>query len=106
MDPARRSLRPGKRDGTETPMNMTRREALVLVPLSVGAGLSRPAGAGPHTEPEVTATEDLMREHGVLRRILLIYREVAAPLRRGSAVDAASLRKATELFQRFGEQYH
>ena len=26
-------------------------------------------------EPEVTATEDLMREHGVLRRALLVYSE-------------------------------
>jgi len=28
-------------------------------------------------EVEVTATEDLMREHGVLRRALLVYRESA-----------------------------
>src|SRR5215831_4283846 len=30
---------------------------------------------------EVTATEDLMREHGVLRRALLVYSEAAAKLR-------------------------
>ena len=30
---------------------------------------------------EVTATEDLMREHGVLRRILLVHEEPAAKLR-------------------------
>ena len=29
-------------------------------------------------EEEVTAAEDLMREHGVLNRVLLIYEEVAA----------------------------
>ena len=32
------------------------------------------AGGG---EQEVTANEDLMREHGILRRILVVYREAA-----------------------------
>src|SRR5438034_8737655 len=31
-------------------------------------------------EPEVTATEDLMREHGVIRRALLVYYEVIPKL--------------------------
>jgi hemerythrin-like domain-containing protein len=56
---------------------------------------------------EVTATEDLMREHGVLRRALLIYQEVAPKLRSdppGVAPDA--LQKAAKLFRAFGEDYH
>jgi hemerythrin-like domain-containing protein len=58
-------------------------------------------------EPEVTATEDLMREHGVLRRILLVYRESAVRLRRDAAsVDAAVLADAARLFRAFGEEYH
>ncbi len=58
-------------------------------------------------EPEVTATEDLMREHGILRRVLLVYRESAGKLRRdAAAVDAAALTEAARLFRKFGEEYH
>ena len=55
----------------------------------------------------VTANEDLMREHGVLRRILIVYREVAPKLlTNAAAVDAAAIAVATTLFQTFGERYH
>jgi hypothetical protein len=41
-----------------------------------------PASAqGEQKEPEVTATEDLMREHGVIRRALLVYFETVPKLR-------------------------
>lgn len=56
---------------------------------------------------DVTANEDLMREHGVLRRILVAYREIAPKLAAGGAgVDAASLFQAADLFRTFGERYH
>src|SRR5712671_2356741 len=58
-------------------------------------------------EPEVTATEDLMREHGVIRRALLIYHETVPLLRsKASSVDAAAVYKTAQLFRRFGEDYH
>jgi len=58
-------------------------------------------------EPEVTATEDLMREHGVIRRALLVYAEVVPKLRQNPAsVDAALLQQAAKLFRTFGEDYH
>ena len=58
-------------------------------------------------EPEVTATEDLMREHGILRRILLAYRESVEKLRRdAAAVEASALAEAARLFRTFGEEYH
>ena len=48
-----------------------------------------------------------MREHGVIRRALLVYAELADKVRKSSAsVDAASLRKAAQLFRTFGEDYH
>src|SRR5437667_4466710 len=56
---------------------------------------------------EVTATEDLMREHGVLRRALLVYTAAAAKLRTapgGLTTDA--LLKTAKLFRGFGEDYH
>src|SRR5437764_8653933 len=56
---------------------------------------------------EVTATEDLMREHGVLRRALLVYSEVAVKLRgNASNVPPDSLQKTAKLFRAFGEDYH
>src|SRR6266498_389083 len=56
---------------------------------------------------EVTATEDLMREHGVLRRALLVYSEAAGKLRSNpSAVPLDSLQKVARLFRAFGEDYH
>ena len=68
---------------------------------------STAAKENPGNEPEVTATEDLMREHGVLRRALLIFQEVVPKLRQNAAsVDAASLQQAAKLFRTFGEDYH
>jgi hemerythrin-like domain-containing protein len=54
----------------------------------------------------VGAVEDLMREHGVLRRALLIYRQSAARLRAGTAIDPKPLRQTAQLFRDFGENYH
>ena len=56
---------------------------------------------------EVTATEDLMREHGVLRRALLVYTAVAGKLRgNASGVAPDALQKTAKLFKAFGEDYH
>lgn len=56
---------------------------------------------------EVTATEDLMREHGILRRALLIYSEAAVKLRSNAAnVPPDSLQRTAKLFRAFGEDYH
>jgi len=56
---------------------------------------------------EVTATEDLMREHGVLRRALLVYSEAAVKIRSSpSAIPPDALLKTAQLFRAFGEEYH
>ena len=56
---------------------------------------------------EVTATEDLMREHGVLRRALLVYAEIVPKLRADAAsVSPDVLQKTAKLFRAFGEDYH
>ena len=58
-------------------------------------------------EKEVGAVEDLMREHGVLRRALLVYIETVPKLRANPAgIDAAAIARTAELFRRFGEDYH
>jgi hemerythrin-like domain-containing protein len=58
-------------------------------------------------EIEVTPIEDLMREHGVLRRCLLVFSE-AATVMGGNAPQsyADAVQKAAKLFRAFGEEYH
>jgi hemerythrin-like domain-containing protein len=58
-------------------------------------------------EKEVGAVEDLMREHGVLRRALLVYAETIPKLRSDAAsLDASALNQTAKLFHDFGEEYH
>jgi hemerythrin-like domain-containing protein len=58
------------------------------------------------SEAEVTPGEDLMQEHGVLERILLVYDEVARRIDRQEEVDAAVVSSAADIVRRFVEQYH
>jgi len=63
--------------------------------------------AGEAAPVEVTAAEDLMREHGILRRALLVYQESAVRLRQDPAsVPPDALEKTANLFRVFGEDYH
>jgi hemerythrin-like domain-containing protein len=56
---------------------------------------------------EVGAVEDLMREHGVLRRALLVYARTVSKLRADAAsLDTGALNRAAKLFRDFGEDYH
>lgn len=56
---------------------------------------------------EVTATEDLMREHGILRRALLVYAAVVPKLRSNApGVSPEALQRTAKLFRAFGEDYH
>lgn len=57
-------------------------------------------------EAEVTATEDLMREHGILRRALLVYQETATRLNGSVSIPSQPLQKTAKLFRAFGEEYH
>jgi len=57
-------------------------------------------------EPDVTAAEDLMREHGVLRRVLLVYREAARRLEGGGPLDVDAVAQAARLVRTFVEDYH
>jgi hemerythrin-like domain-containing protein len=64
-------------------------------------------GDRPGEEKQVSAVEDLMREHGVLRRALLVYLECVPKIRRAPAeVDASAPGRTAKLFRSFGEDYH
>jgi hemerythrin-like domain-containing protein len=55
---------------------------------------------------DVLPVEDLMREHGVLRRVLLVYDEVLRRMAAGDAVPADAVPRAADLVRRFVEDYH
>jgi hemerythrin-like domain-containing protein len=93
-------------------MTITRSTRRMLM-LASGAGLllagcNNSGDTSPTGGPkQVTADEDLMREHGVLRRCLLVYAESAIRLQREpAAVPADALRDTAKVFRRFGEDYH
>jgi hemerythrin-like domain-containing protein len=79
----------------------------LLVSGDVGLALAAEKGKGKGKEKEVSAVEDLMREHGVLRRALLVYIESVPKLRANAAgVPADALSRTAKLFRTFGEDYH
>ena len=63
-------------------------------------------GAGGKTQENISPVEDLMREHGVLSRILLIYDEISLRLGKGQNYPPAVLTNAAGLVRRFVEDYH
>src|SRR5882762_172530 len=62
---------------------------------------SRPKGG-----EEISPAEDLMREHGVLNRILLIYDEHLRLLAAKKPVDGSVLTAAADIVRHFIEDYH
>jgi len=57
-------------------------------------------------EEDVSTNEDLMREHGVLNRVLLIYDEGMRRIQANEKLDGAVLVKAAGLIKSFIEDYH
>jgi hemerythrin-like domain-containing protein len=60
----------------------------------------------PKGDKEISPAEDLMREHGVLNRILLIYDEHLRRLEAKRTFDGAALAAAADIVRRFVEEYH
>jgi hemerythrin-like domain-containing protein len=57
-------------------------------------------------EEDVTPAEDLMREHGALRRILLIYEEGQRRLHANQDLPAKTLNDTAGIVRSFVEDYH
>lgn len=98
-------------DGNE----LNRRGAIALAAalgagaLTIKSGVAQAVAPyeGKKTDEDKSATEDLMREHGVLRRTLNVYAELARRLDdKARNIDAAALAGAARLFRDFGEDYH
>ncbi len=88
------------------PSPIKRRQVLLFAAAS-GVALATAATAEGEGSKEVEAVEDLMREHGVLRRALLVYAEAATRLESGHGeVPLPALADTARLFRTFGEDYH
>lgn len=85
--------------------------------LIAAAAITQPLGllaATAQTKPEkkaeeggeISPAEDLMREHGALSRLLLIYEEIMASLSNGREFPVEVLADAAGLIRRFVEGYH
>src|SRR5689334_22740167 len=57
-------------------------------------------------EEDVSTNEDLMREHGVLNRVLLIYDEAIRRIQAKEKFDPAVLTKSAGIIKSFIEDYH
>lgn len=70
------------------------------------AGRGASASAPSDEEDQVSPAEDLMREHGVLNRVLLIYEEAARRLETGETFDLQVLVGSGAIVRTFVEDYH
>lgn len=57
-------------------------------------------------ELEIPLTEDLMREHGILNRVLLIYEEIIKRIENNSNFPISTLINAVDIIESFIENYH
>lgn len=57
-------------------------------------------------EFEIPLTEDLMREHGILNRVLLIYEEIIKRIDKNIEFPTTELEHAIEIIKHFIEDYH
>jgi hemerythrin-like domain-containing protein len=103
---------PGKR--------LSRRAAMfgtggLVAGAAVGAGIAlaaSPTAAAPNTAQldsvarETPLTEDLMNEHGMLIRIILIYREVTRRVAAGAPVPRAEAHDAGLIIEQFIHGFH
>src|SRR5256885_13008052 len=94
----------------------SRRALLWMAPAAlVGVGLAAPTSLlaqkkgekkDSKEEEDVTPTEDLMREHGLLKRILLIYDEVRGRIASQKDFSPDAITNSAKIIRSFIEQYH
>jgi hemerythrin-like domain-containing protein len=92
-----------------TPDRRTFLKATTLGMAVLSADVMHAADAEKKPEPakaEVSASEDLMREHGVLNRILLIYEEGLRRLRDQKDITPEAFAPSASLVRKFVEDYH
>jgi hemerythrin-like domain-containing protein len=98
----------------------TSRRAFIRATAVMGAGLLLPGCAmtgqvtagqpkserGPQAEEKVSPVEDLMREHGVLKRVLLVYGEAARRIEAREDLPTEQVADGAGIIRSFIEDYH
>lgn len=84
----------------------TRRALLWSAAVPLLAQKPAPNKKGGEEEEDVSPAEDLMREHGVLKRVLLIYRETMNRIDSKRDFPPDALASAAKLIRSFVEEYH
>jgi len=82
------------------------RSTAILGTVTGFAGLATATGCSSDSETEVTPAEDLMREHGVLNRVMLVYDACRLHLIKAEAFDTVLLHDAAGIIRNFIEDYH
>jgi hemerythrin-like domain-containing protein len=87
----------------------TRRQFAGMLPLT-GAiavvGISAFAEQKDKEEEEVSTNEDLMREHGILKRVLLAYEEIIRRIRANQDFPIQAVIDGATIIRKFVEDYH
>jgi len=89
----------------------TRREFVRAMPLAgalafcPGPALSL-AEETSKKEEEVSTNEDLMREHGILKRVLLAYEEIIRRIQANEDFPAQAVTEGATIIRKFIEDYH
>src|SRR5512143_3193997 len=89
---------------------ITRRDLIgpgaLLVGVAACGGARALTPSGTDKGEDVSAVEDLMREHGLLERILEVYAECARNLRNGDRDIRATVTTTVAVTSAFVEDYH
>lgn len=80
--------------------------SIILGTLTGVAGLGLVTGCKNETDEGVSPSEDLMREHGVLNRILLIYDACKLHLIKKEEFEWIILNNSAQIIRTFVEDYH
>lgn len=80
--------------------------ALATSPLAFSEQYKEGKDDQARAKEEISANEDLMREHGILNRLLLIYEEIAKRIEQKQDFPINALAQSSKLVRDFLENYH
>jgi hemerythrin-like domain-containing protein len=85
---------------------ITRRAFVAAAGLTVSGRVAAANKSPPKKEAEVGPGEDLMREHGVLRRVMFLYDEAAHLLEQGQKPPLDAVSSGAGIVRKVIQQYH